>query len=382
MTEIPITQINVSAGVIDLGLGDPDEGLFPLELLQHSAEAYFASGDRQSLQYGAEPGNGNFRLALAGFLARASGASVDPQTLFVTAGASSALDLVCTLYTRPGDTIFVEEPSYFLALRIFADHGLRATPIPIDDDGLSLEALEEALTRQRPKLLYTVPTFQNPSGRTLSQARREKLVELAQRDNFLLVADEVYQFLAYTQAPPQPFSAFVGQVEQVISVNSFSKILAPGLRLGWLQAHPAVIQRLAGSGLLYSGGGMNPYTSALLHSLIQSGGLEHNIQRLRAEYASRLQALEAALRRHLPQAQYATPHGGFFFWVRLPGVQAAELRSKARECQVDFRPGALFSSREGLSDYVRLAFCYYGPGEIEEGVKRLGDCLAHQASRV
>ena len=237
MVEIPITQINVSPEVIDLGLGDPDEDLFPLELLQRSAEAYFASGDRQPLQYGAEAGNGYFREALADFLAKASGASIAPESLFVTAGASSALDLICTLYTCPGDTIFVEEPSYFLALRIFADHGLRAVPIPMDDDGLRIDVLEEELTRQRPKLVYTIPTFQNPSGRTLSQARREKLVEIAQRDNFLVVADEVYHFLGYTQAPPQPFAAFAKDVEQVISVNSFSKILAPGLRLGWMQTH-------------------------------------------------------------------------------------------------------------------------------------------------
>ena len=138
----------------------------------------------------------------------------------------------------------------------------------------------------------------------------------------------------------------------------------------------AVIKRLEGSGLLYSGGGMNPYTSALVRSLIESGGLEQNIQRLRTEYAARLAVLEAALRQQLPMAQYTAPQGGFFFWVRLPGVDAAELRPKAQGFKVDIRQGALFSSRKGLADSFRLAFCYYGPQDIEEGVKRLGDCLA------
>jgi 2-aminoadipate transaminase len=377
MVEIPITQIKSSPEVIDLGLGDPDADLFPLELLQHSAEAYFASGDRQPLQYGAEAGNGYFRAALADFLAKAGGESIAPESLFVTAGASSALDLVCSLYTRPGDTIFVEEPSYFLALRIFADHGLRTVPIAMDEDGLCIEALEEELTRQHPKLVYSIPTFQNPSGRTLPQARREKLVEMAQRHNFLLVADEVYQFLGYSQAPPQPFAAFAQEVEQVISVNSFSKILAPGLRLGWIQTHGTVIKRLEGCGLLYSGGGMNPYTSALVCNLIESGGLEQNIQRLRTEYAARLAVLEAALGKYIPKAQYIPPQGGLFFWVRLPGVDTAELRRKAQGFKVDIRQGALFSSRKGLADSFRLAFSYYGPQDIEEGVRRLGDCLAH-----
>jgi DNA-binding transcriptional MocR family regulator len=376
MKAIPVTQFQLKSGVIDLGIGSPDTGLLPLELLHRSAEAYFNTGDLQSLQYGLEQGNSFFREALAGFLEKASGANVDPDTLFVTAGASSALDLICTLYTRFGDTIFVEKPSYFLALRIFADHGLRAVPIPIDGEGLRLDALEEMLTRHQPKFVYTVPTFQNPSGRTLSQRRRERLVQLAQRGNFLVIADEVYRFLAYTQEPPLPFAAFANDVEQIISINSFSKILAPGLRLGWIQAHPSAIKRLAGSGLLDSGGGMNPFTSTLALHLIASGGLEQNINRLRTEYGLRLNVLDTALRQHLPEAQYTAPNGGFFFWVRLPGLDAAELRPKAQEFKVDFRPGALFSSDNEMGDYFRLAFSYYGKQDIEEGVKRLKECLA------
>ncbi len=375
MSEPPITQINLPADFIDLGMGNPDFDLLPLELLRQSAETHFDTGDLRSLQYGVEQGDGYFRRALANFLTRAYGTHVDPGRLFVTAGASSALDLLCTLYTRPGDLIFVEEPSYFLALRIFEDHGLRVVPIPMDDEGLRLDALEEKLTELSPKFIYIIPTHQNPSGRTLSQARREKLVDWAQRYNFLVLADEVYHFLPYSQTPPQSFATFAEDVEQVISVNSFSKILAPGLRLGWIQAHGAVIKRLAGSGLLESGGGMNPFTSALVRGLIESGGLEVNITDLRREYARRLKTLDAALRQHLPTAEYTHPQGGFFFWVRLPGVDATELRRKAQGFNVDLRQGALFSSPTELKDYIRLSFCFYGPEAIEEGVIRLRDCL-------
>jgi len=375
MTELDITQMDIPPGFIDLGMGNPDIDLLPLDLLGRAAETHFAAGDRRSLQYGVEQGDGNFRRALADFLTKAYGVHVDPGLLFVTAGASSALDLLCTLYTHPGDVIFVEEPSYFLALRIFEDHGLRVVPIPTDNDGLCIDIMVEKLAEFNPMFIYIIPTFQNPSGVTLSQVRREKLVELAQLFNFLVVADEVYHFLPYNQTPPQAFAAYAEHVEQVISVNSFSKILAPGLRLGWIQAHGAVIERLAGSGLLDSGGGMNPFTSALVREVIESGGLEKNIASLRMEYAGRLYALDAALLKYLPAAKYTLPQGGFFFWVHLPGVDAADLRRNVQDYKVDLRQGALFSSQGGKQEYMRLSFCFYGPEALEAGVKRLGACL-------
>ncbi|MFC1936350.1 PLP-dependent aminotransferase family protein [Chloroflexota bacterium] len=375
MKEPMIVQSSIPPNFIDLGNGNPDINLLPLEMLQQSAERFFADGDRRSLQYGLEQGDGYFREALADFLTTAYDTKVDSSALFVTSGASSGLDLLCTLFAQPGDTVFVEEPSYFLALRIFEDHGLRVVSIPIDEDGLNLDELEGALAEYKPKLIYTIPTFQNPSGRSLPQARRDKLAALAQKHNFLIAADEVYQLLPYTQTPPRAFAAMAEDVEQVVSVNSFSKILAPGLRLGWIQAHGSVIKRMAGSGLLESGGGMTPYTSALVRGLIEDGGLERNISRLRKEYAVRLRAMDAALHQYLPAAEYALPHGGFFFWVRLPGANAAELRSQAQRFEVGLRQGDLFSSRNGLQDYVRLSFSYYRPEAIEEGVKRLGDCV-------
>jgi 2-aminoadipate transaminase len=375
MTDLPIIQTNVPPGVIDLGMGNPDFSLLPIEMLHRSTEAYFTIGDPRHLQYGLEQGDGYFRQALANFLTNAYGSPVDPDLLFVTAGASSALDLLCSLYTQSGDVIFVEEPSYFLALQIFNDHGLNVIPIPMDDEGLCLDVLEEKLTEFKPKFIYIIPAFQNPSGRTLSQARRDKLVEWAQRDNFMVAADEAYQFLPFTQTPPNSFAVYTEDVDQIISVNSFSKILAPGLRLGWIQANSAIIKRLSGSGLLQSGGGMNPYTSALVRGLIESGELDKNIIRLQKEYTSRLEALDSALHQHLPQAEYILPQGGFFFWVHLQGVDAAELRRKAQEYKVDFRQGVLFSSQMGMQDYIRLSFCFYSPEAIEEGIKRLRDCL-------
>lgn len=375
MSELPITQIKFRPGVIDLGMGNPDFELLPVDLLHQSAEEYFAADDPRTLQYGIEQGDGYFRSSLSAFLSKRYGTDVNPDLLFVTAGASSGLDLLCSLYTQPGDVIFVEEPTYFLALRIFEDHGLDAVPIPMDEDGLNIERLEQRLSEYDPKFIYTIPVFQNPSGITLSPSRREKLVQLAQQENFLVIADEAYQFLTYSQSKPASFANYTEYVSQIISVNSFSKILAPGLRLGWIQAHNKVIERLSSCGLLESGGGMNPYASALVRGLIESGGLDSNIAELRTAYTQRLDAMDQALGEYLPEAEYSTPKGGFFFWVKLPGVEAAELRQKANEFKVDFRQGALFSSQKGMGEYLRLGFCFYGADDLEVGIMRLRDCL-------
>jgi 2-aminoadipate transaminase len=188
---IQTTQLDIPPGMIHLGIGQPDPSLLPLALMKNAAEHRLSHGDASLLAYGAESGDGYFRLALARFLTAHYHKPVDADDLFVTAGASQGLDLICTLFTKPGETIFVEEPSYFLALNIFRDHGLNIIGLPMDEDGLIIEALEENLTQHHPAFLYTIPTFHNPSGVTLSAARRERLVQLSQEHNLLIVADEV-----------------------------------------------------------------------------------------------------------------------------------------------------------------------------------------------
>lgn len=378
-TYIPTSQIRIPEGMIDLGVGDPDFALLPLEMLQRAAEACFAKGDPNFLQYGSEQGDGYFRRALAGFLSRRYSFPVDLDDIFVTNGISNALDLICAHFTHPGDTIFVEEPTYFLALRIFRDHDLHIVPIQTDENGLVIEALEENLTEFQPKFLYSVPTFQNPGGFTLPVERRERLVDLSQGYEFLIVADEVYHFLNYSNQQIKPFAAYT-DLETVISLSSFSKILAPGLRLGWMQAHSNNIKPLISSGLLDSGGGLNPFTSAIVRELIEAGDLEQNITRLMAAYRSRLSVMDKTLRRELPQAEFRTPRGGFFFWVRLPGVDSGKLRDEARESNVGFRQGDLFSSRNGMRDYMRLCFTFYDEENIEEGIRRLKHCLDTSSS--
>jgi 2-aminoadipate transaminase len=372
---IQTTQVNLTPDLIDLGVGQPQLSLLPFHRLRQAAERCFEQRNSEVIQYGAEQGNGYLLQELATFLTRGYGFPTATENLFITNGASQGLDLVCTLYTQTADTIFVEEPSYFLALRIFADHHLRLVPIPVDEQGLSVDALEVELKRHHPKLLYTIPTFQNPSGRTLSAERRSRLATLSLEYNFWIVADEVYHFLNYTVHPPQPMASYIGQ-GNIISLGSFSKILAPGLRLGWIQADVASVKRLAHCGLLDSGGGLNPFTSAIVCYLLETNELVANIEELRVVYATRIKALDSALRQALPEVSYEVPQGGYFFWARLPGGRDAEvLMKRASENKVSFRSGVRFSSCGELRDYIRLSFAFYDVNQLNEGVKRLKNTL-------
>jgi 2-aminoadipate transaminase len=373
--KLPIVQTDVSPGFIDLGNGNPGLDLLPMDMIASAADRYFSAGDTSTLQYGAEQGNGLFLAALADFLSSNLGFSVGVDKLLATTGASSALDLLCTLFTQPGDMIIVEEPTYFLALSIFADHHLNVQAIPLDQEGLDVDAMEELLPEVNPKFVYTIPSFHNPASITMSAKRREKLASLAQEYDFLVIADEVYHFLAYNEELPPPLALFTDQAEQVVSINSFSKILAPGLRLGWIQAHPKMISRLAKCGLLDSGGGMNPFTSAIVYYLIESGDLAENIRMLHDKYRQRLEVMASALDRYLPEAEYLKPQGGFFFWVRMPEQDTVQIRKLIRQKMVDFRPGSFFSSQKAMNEYFRLSISYHGPDQIQDGVELLASSL-------
>jgi len=281
MNQIHTTQVNLSSNIINFGIGQPGFDLLPLDIMRRAADLRMSDGDTSFLNYGYELGDGYFRLALASFLQQHYRITVSAESLMVTSGASQAIDLICTRFTQPGDVVFVAEPTYFLALRIFADHNLRVIGIPTDEDGLVIEALVAALADQRPAFLYTIPTFQNPTGATLPKKRRQQLVALSAEYDFLIVADEVYHLLNYAMAPPPPLASYI-ENEHVFSVGSFSKILAPGLRLGWIQAAPSLLQKLADSGLVDSGGGLNPFTSNLVRIVLEQGWQDAHLADLKA----------------------------------------------------------------------------------------------------
>ena len=377
MNQIHTTQVNLSSNIINFGIGQPGFDLLPVDIIRQAADLRMAAGDTSFLNYGYELGDGHFRLALAYFLQQHYGIPVTADSLMVTAGASQAIDLICTLFTKPGDVVFVAEPSYFLALRIFADHHLQVVGIPTDDDGIIIESLEEAFTDQKPKLLYTVPSFQNPTGATLTSERRRQLAALSAEHNFLILADEVYQLLNYDKAPPPPMASYIDN-EHIFSVGSFSKILAPGLRLGWIQAAPSLLHRLADSGLVDSGGGLNPFTSNIVRIVLEQGWQDAHLAELKAIYKRRVQVMDAGLKRCLPDfAQFVTPAGGFFFWLTLPEtIDTSALQESAHKYEVGFQPGTKFSSTHGQQNKMRLSFAFYSEEEIQQGIERLGSLIA------
>jgi len=194
------------------------------------------------------------------------------------------------------------------------------------------------------------------------------------------VADEVYHGLHWSAPPPASLGAFAAE-GGVLALGSFSKILAPGLRLGWIHTDPATVARLASSGLLDSGGGLNPFGSGVVRSALELDLLEPHLDRLRAELGRRSAALGRALEIHVPGGQLEAPSGGYFAWVRLPGLDGERLRTVANELDVDLRPGRLFSTQDGLREYVRLCFAFYPEHLLEEGVRRLGSAVSRCLDR-
>ena len=376
---LPSLLISIPEGVIDLGWGHPSPRLHPTDMLRRATDIVLADGAPIPLQYGATQGYGPLLHSLAEFLSAQDSytSPVSPQELFLTAGASQAIDHTTTLFTQTGDTVFVEEPTYYLIQSIFEDHGLKVVGVPTDNDGLRMDALEAMLADRSvpaPKMLYIIPTYQNPSGSVLPADRRSKLVELAQQHGFLVLADEVYNLLHYGKPPPPPIASFDTSDDGcVISLGSFSKILGPGLRTGWLQARPPVIQRFATAGLTISGGGLNHFTSTLVHAVLEQGMLQDNIAILRSTYGERVSAMSAAVRKHLGDAvDFTAPGGGYFFWLTFnDGTNTDALLPIAQEHGVNYRPGTAFSAQGAFTNAIRLAFALYEPDMLAEGIHRI-----------
>lgn len=376
MAATQTTQREVAPGIIDLAVGHPSLELLPLDLLRDAAAQRLGQRDPSPLQYGYEQGDLRFRTELARFLSRGYGAAVSAEELFVSGGVSQALDLICSLFARPGDLVLVEEPTYFLALRIFADHGLRVQGVATDDKGLIPEALRDLLRGSRPVMLYTVPTHQNPTGATLSGARRQQVLALCREHGVLLVADEVYHLLTFDGAPPRPLAASAAE-GGLLSLGSFSKILGPGLRLGWVQGSAGLLQRLSTCGFLDSGGGLAPFTSAIARTMLEAGTQQAHLELLRDTYRARARVMAASLEESLGgRARWTAPAGGFFFWLRLEGVEdTAVLLERCRARGVTFAPGSRFSTCGDLRNFARLSFSYFDEARIAQGVGRLAEAL-------
>ena len=374
-SQFPSLLISLPDGVIDLGWGHPSPRLHPTDALAAAAQRVLGQQSAVPLQYGAVQGFGPLLESLAGYLSgeESYGGAVEPESLFLTAGASAATDLVTTLYTTAGDTVIVEEPTYYLIEQIFVDHGLNVVGVPTDADGLA--TLLESRETPRPKLLYTIPTYQNPNGSVLPLNRRRRLIELARQYGFTIVADEVYQLLHYGAPPPPPLAMLDDAPGScAISLGSFSKILSPGLRLGWVHASPDIIRRFVDSGVAASGGGLSHFAATIAHATLEMEILQENIHTLRRVYGQRHDDMADLIRSELPgMAEFTPPGGGYFYWLTLSdGASADDLLPAAREAGVSYRPGTAFSASGSFADALRISISLYETDELAEGVRRLG----------
>ena len=378
---LPDIQLFLRPGIVEYGWGHPDLDLLPAADLVHAAEIALRRRGRRALAYGAEQGPGRLIEALQGWLARQEGASPPVQQLFITGGASQALDLMCTLFTRPGDILLVESPVYHLALRVFRDHGLELAPVAADENGLRIDVLAEEIESLRlrgrsPRFLYTVPTFNNPTGMTMPPERRHALVELARQSELLVLEDDVYHALWF-DGPPPPSLYTLAPAGLIVRLGSFSKVLAPGLRLGWLSASPDIVQRCVRSGLLDSGGGVSHFAAHVVAEFVELGLLDEQVERLRRAYGRRRDCLMDALDRFLPPTcSWRVPGGGFFVWLCLPdGCDSGGLLPRAEAAGVSYVPGSRFCAGGGGERRARLAFSLVSLQDLQEGARRLASVL-------
>jgi len=359
-------------GTINFGIGQPSADLLPLDLVRQASQSFFDNARPLELNYGATQGDERFLDSLAAFLTEAYCSEITSDQLFVTGGASQALDLVSTVFADPGDTVFVEEPSYFLAFQIFRDHDLNIVGIPVDDDGLCIDALCQELQCHKPAFLYTIPSYHNPGGQCTSEARRRQIVELAVEHDFLIVADEVYQLLYYYDAPPPAYGTMSAS-NRVVSLGSFSKILAPAMRLGWIQTSADLRDKVMATGFLNSGGSINHISSHIVRQAVDNGSLASHIKNLRRVYRGRVEAMDDALYDYFSGiAEWTRPDGGYFFWIQFDeSVDTAPLRDKARELETGFQGGAVFSTKGQLGNFLRLSFAHYDEDDIRKGIARM-----------
>jgi DNA-binding transcriptional MocR family regulator len=354
---------------IILSIGCPAPDLVPTRVLMEAQQAVIAERGPEAFSSGPCEGVSGFRIALSALMER-RGAACDPEAILVTSGSQQAIDLIARVLLEPGDTVVVEEPSYFGALNVFRQAEARLVGVPVDRSGMRTDLLEAVLQRHRPKCIYTLPTHQNPSGALLSLERRRELLELAHRYRVPVVEDDIYHDLSYDMEPPPPVKALDGE-DLVIYVSSFSKLVAPGLRIGWVVAPRPVFHQLVLARQL-SDLHSATLSQLVLERLLTSGALLRHAAELRQAYARRRDTMEDALRALAPEGvSWTKPAGGFYFWCRLPAVPQAALLARAGEERVSYLPGAPCFVHEPPEHRVRLSYAHCPADAIHEGVARL-----------
>jgi 2-aminoadipate transaminase len=368
--------------IISLAGGLPDTSTFPAELLAKLMSGVAAEASARALQYGPTEGWNDVREAIVEVMA-AEGTDVDPQDVLVTTGGQQVIDLVCKAFIDPGDVIIAEGPTYPGAVPTFSAYQADVVQIPMDDEGMRVDELEATLARleaegRRPKFIYTVPTFQNPGGVTLSLPRRKRLVEVAHERELLVLEDNPYGLLRF-EGDPLPTLRSLDGGQFVVYLGTFSKILSPGVRLGWAAAPGPVYEKL-NLGKQAADLCASSFSQAFVSAYFKHARWQDYLAQLREVYRRRRDVLLDALADYFPaESEWTRPGGGLFIWATLPEyIDTTDLLARALEENVAFVPGraAYLDGRGGSS--MRLNFSGVSEDDIREGVRRIGNVVSEQ----
>ncbi|CAF1135734.1 unnamed protein product [Didymodactylos carnosus] len=345
--------------MIDLKRGEPDKSLIPFDIIEKATIESLKERKPEMYIYGGD--HIRFRGHVLEFIKKnysfPNETSLSTSNIFITNGISSCLDQLCVMYTKPDDTIIVEMPTYLYALNIFKDHHLNIVTCETDSNGLIID--EDFIARTKPKLIYIIPTFQNPSGFLMDNERRNHLVELSMKYKFLILSDEVYHLLNYGDSHPYSFMIY-HNVETVITLNSFSKIITPGIRLGWTVASELKIKAISSFGLMQSSGGANPFSSAIVDKILVNDWLQTYIRdTLCIEYSKRMICLYNELNEKFGEniRKDPCPTGGYFLWLRFNDetIDCEELLTYSQKMGLNFHHGKVFTC--GNENKKKLACC-------------------------
>jgi 2-aminoadipate transaminase len=374
-----VFDVSMRPGLVSLAGGSPYLQSLPLDRLAATAAGIIAEEGLTALQYGGGQGTEELRTQICEVMAAEGILDAVPQNVVITAGSQSAQDVATKVFCNPGDVVLVENPTYVGALNTFEAYQVEVATVEMDDDGLVPELLEARIAALQTagksiKFLYTIPNFNNPSGITLAKERRQRVVDICRNANILVLEDNPYGLLRFDGVPLEPLRA--ANPADVIYMGSFSKIFAPGLRIGWALV-PEHLQRryyLASESVTLCPPTLN---QMLVSAYLRDYDWKGQIETYRGLYAERCAAMLAALTEHMPAGtRWTSPEGGFFVWVTLPeGVDTYPLLQKAIDAGVVFIPGAAFTPSDAPSNKLRLAFSAVPPDAIKEGVRRLAPVL-------
>jgi DNA-binding transcriptional MocR family regulator len=371
-------------GIISFAGGFPDSALFDVEGIRAASNAALDQEPGAALQYGATEGYQPLREQLSAFMASKGAQGVAPEDLIVTTGSQQALDLLGKTLISPGDKVIVEGPTFLATIQCFRLYGAELISAPIDGNGVQTDALEKLIVEHRPKFVYLIPTFGNPSGAMLSLERRKKVLEMAVKYQTVVVEDDPYGDLYFGDAPPPSLLALSASVpgsrDLLVHCGSLSKVLSPGLRVGWMIA-PADLLAKATMCKQFSDAHTSTFAQATAAQYLKAGRMPATLAKVRAVYAERAQAMGDALRQQLGEAiTFVQPQGGLFVWARLTGAggkvgDGNVLAKRAIEQGVAFVPGTPFFCAHPDAATLRLSFATVGVDKIREGVARLAKAL-------